>query len=114
MEGGVIGDIVVLPVELEAGEELVQTLPQPMEDMIVSENLVGIATWMAVGEIQDALTLTLASFTKLARESQTEMCPDRQNTAFVPVLTGIINFIVFMTVSMEAIFCRYFLPKRQK
>merc|ERR1719187_982481 len=52
MEDGVFGEVVVQPVEEEARLELVQTLPQPMEELVVSENLVRIVTWMTVGEIQ--------------------------------------------------------------
>jgi len=50
MEGGVLGVFVVYLVEEEAGQELVQTLPQPMEETIVRDLLVRLVTEMAVGE----------------------------------------------------------------
>ena len=46
MEVGVLGEAVAYLVEEEAGRELVQTLPQPMEEMIVLDLLVRIVTWM--------------------------------------------------------------------
>jgi len=44
----VLGEVVVLDVEEEAGKGLVQSLPQPMEELIVSENLIRIASVMTV------------------------------------------------------------------
>jgi len=52
MEGGVLGEAVAYLVEEEAGRELVQTLPQPMEETIVWGLLVRLVTQMTVGVIQ--------------------------------------------------------------
>ena len=52
MEAGVLGDVVAYLVEEEARQEPVQTLPQPMEELIVWELLVRIVTHMTVGGIQ--------------------------------------------------------------
>ena len=48
MEGGVLGEVVAYLVEEEAGRELVQTLPLPMEETIVWDLLVRIVTQMTV------------------------------------------------------------------
>ena len=52
MEAGALGDAVAYLVEEEAGQELVQTLPLPMEEMTVGETLVGGVTHRTVGAIQ--------------------------------------------------------------
>ena len=52
MEVGVLGEVVAYLVEEEAGRELVQTLPQPMEETIVWDLLVRLVTQMTVGAIQ--------------------------------------------------------------
>jgi len=58
MEAGVLGDVVAYLVEEEAGRELVQTLPQPMEETIVWDLLVRLVTPKTVGGIKvlDAAT----------------------------------------------------------
>ena len=48
MEGGVLGVVVVYLVEVEARQELVQTLHQKMEEMIVWDLLVRSVTQMTV------------------------------------------------------------------
>jgi len=57
MEVGVLGEVVAYLVEEEAGRELVQTLPQPMEEMIVWDHSVKIVTPKTVEGIQIVLLM---------------------------------------------------------
>ena len=62
MEAGVLGDVVAYLVEEEAGRELVQTLPQPMEETIVWDLLVRLVTPKTVGGIKVFSSNILTSY----------------------------------------------------
>jgi len=65
MEAGVPGEVVAYPVEEEVGQELAQTLPQPMEEMIVWDLSVRLVTPKTVGVVglwvDDGLTASVFS-----------------------------------------------------
>merc|ERR1719187_2468097 len=87
MEDGVFGEVVVQPVEEEARLELVQTLPQPMEELVVSENLVRIVTWMTVGETQNPVMGPVSMTTEqriwMAIPAQTTMMTSPRTVAIL-------------------------------
>ena len=98
MEAGVPGEVVAYPVEEEVGQELAQTLPQPMEEMIVWDLSVRPVTPKTVGEsifstydpvfVQDACDEeSFGTIFRSLRTTHPKPWSRHQNQSYSPFLT---------------------------